>query len=107
MHLHVGFFVSDGRIQAHVTVRQPMVNSLSIPARYQDTRCLAILVRLAFLGPEAEHVALLVNPHTFTSLQRWDNLLDDGVSAVFDLASGEAKLLALSFHAGKFTPARV
>jgi hypothetical protein len=84
-----------------------MVNSVLIPARYQDTRCLAVLVRLAFLGPEAEHVALLVNPHTFTTLQRWDNLLDDGVSAVFDLASGEAKLLALSFHAGKFTPARV
>ena len=83
-----------------------MVNSILIPARYQDRRCFAFLVRLAFLGPEEEHVALLVNPHTFSSLQRWDNLLDDGVSAIFDLASGEAKLLALSFHAGKFTPAR-
>jgi hypothetical protein len=82
-----------------------MVNSVLIPAQCQDERCLAVLVRLAFLGPEEEHVALLVNPHAFSSLQRWDNLFDEGVSAVFDLASGEAKLLALSFHAGKFTSA--
>ena len=81
-----------------------MVSSVLIPARYQDRRCFAFLVRLAFLGPEEEPVALLVNPHTFSSLERWDNLLDDGVSAIFDLASGEARLLALSFHAGKFTP---
>jgi hypothetical protein len=83
-----------------------MVSTVLIPAQRQDRRCFAFLVRLAFLGPEEEHVALLVNPRTFSSLQRWDNLLDDGVSAVFDLASGEAKLLALSFHAGKFTPER-
>lgn len=47
----------------------------------------------------------LVEIHDGT-VRRWDELFDEGVAAVFDLASGEAELLALSFHAGKFTPAR-
>jgi hypothetical protein len=75
-------------------------------AQCPGERCHSDLVHLAFLGPEEEHVALLVDPHAFSSLKRWDDLFDEGVSAVFDLASGEAKLLALSFHAGKFTSAK-
>jgi len=39
-------------------------------------------------------------------LRRKDDLLDEGVAALFDLASGKAELLALSFQTGKFTPAR-
>jgi hypothetical protein len=53
-----------------------------------------------------EHVALLVIPRKFGLLRRWDDLLDESVAAVFGLASAEAELLALSFHAGKFSPDR-
>ncbi len=83
-----------------------MVNSVLIPAQHQDKRCRALMVRIAFFGPDEEHVALLADAHAFSLLERWDNLLDEGVAAVFDLASGEAKLLALSFHPRKFTPPR-
>lgn len=83
-----------------------MVNSYSITAIDPGEKNLSALVRLTFLGPEEEHVALLVDPGRFPLLRRWDEVFDEGVAAVFDLASGEAELLALSFHAGKFTPAR-
>jgi len=39
------------------------------------------------------------------ALQYWDSLLDDGVAAVFGLVSGETELVALIFHAGRFTGA--
>ncbi len=38
-------------------------------------------------------------------MRRKDDLLDEGVAAVFGLAGGEAELLGLCFHAEKFTPA--
>lgn len=83
-----------------------MVNSDSIMVQCPGERCHSDLVHLVFLGPEEEHVALLVAPRRCALLRRWDELFDEGVAAVFDLASGEAELLALSFDAGKFTPAR-
>jgi len=61
--------------------------------------------RLTQQGTEGEHVALLGNPGRFDLLRRKDDLLDDGVAAVFRLAGGEAELLSLCFHAGTFTPA--
>ena len=57
------------------------------------------------LGTGEVHVALLAHLRRFGLLRRWDDLLDEGVAAFFGLASGEAELLALSFHAGTFTPA--
>jgi len=38
-------------------------------------------------------------------LRRKDDLLDEGVAAVFGLASAKAELLALCFQVRKFTPA--
>jgi hypothetical protein len=58
--------------------------------------------------PEAreEHVALLAVPARSNPLRRKDDLLDDGVAAIFGLASGEANLVGLCFDAGQFTPAK-
>jgi hypothetical protein len=61
--------------------------------------------RLTQLGSDGEHVALLGLPGRFDLLRRKDDLLDEGVAAVFGLAGGEAALLGLCFHAEKFTPA--
>lgn len=63
---------------------------------------IACPLHLDRLSSGEEHVALLMDPSSFGPLRRWDDLLADGVAAVFGLASGEAELLALSFHAGKF-----
>jgi len=81
-----------------------MVSSASIKAHGPGESKLAIPVQLAQLGSGEEHVALLVDLHGFGLLRRWDDLLDEDVAAIFGLASGEAELLALSFHARKFTP---
>jgi hypothetical protein len=83
-----------------------MVNSVSIKPQWPGEANFPALVDLAFLGPDEEHVALLVEVRRFAMLRRWDDLFDEGVAAVFGLASGEAELLALSFHAEKFTPGR-
>jgi len=65
------------------------------------------LVHLAHLVSSDEHVALLVNSAAeFNLLQRKDDLLDEGVAAIFGLAGAEAELLGLCFHPQKFTPAR-
>jgi len=66
---------------------------------------LAIPVQVAHLGSGEEHVARLVDLRRFGLLRRWDDLLDEGVAAVFGMAGGEAELVGLCFHAGKFTPA--
>ncbi len=63
-----------------------------------------MLARLAFLGTDEEHVALLVKSRSFRLFRRKDDLLAQGVAAVFGLAEGEAELLALCFHAQTFTP---
>ena len=43
-------------------------------------------------------------PLVFSVASGKDDLLDDGVAAIFGLAGGEAELLSLSFDAGQFTP---
>jgi hypothetical protein len=53
-----------------------------------------------------EHVALLRRPGPYDGLRRKDDLLDEGVAAVFGLRGGEAELLAVLFRAGRFTPAQ-
>lgn len=58
-------------------------------------------VRLAH--PDKEHIALLRNPRRFDLLRRKDNLLDEGVAALFGLAGAEAELVGLSFQSEKFT----
>jgi hypothetical protein len=83
-----------------------MVNSVSIMAQGPGEGSLTIPVLLSDLGSGEEHVARLVDLRRFGLVRRRDDLLDEGVAAVFGLAIGEAELLALSFHAGKFTPAR-
>jgi len=83
-----------------------MVNSVSIMARYSNKSSRTFPVLLSDLGSGEEHVVPLVDLRKFGRLLRWDDLLDEGVAAVFGLASGKAELLALSFHAGKFTPAK-
>lgn len=82
-----------------------MVNSVSIMAQGPGESGLAIPVQLAHPGPGEEHVALLVDLRRFGLLRRWDDLLDEGVAAVFRQAGGEAELVGLCFHAGTFTPA--
>jgi hypothetical protein len=61
---------------------------------------------LAHLVPPQEHVALLALPARSDLLRRKDDLIDDGVAAIFGLAGGEAELLGLCFDAGQFTPAQ-
>jgi hypothetical protein len=53
----------------------------------------------------AEHVAMLENPGRFALLRRKNDLLDEGVAAVFGLTDAAAEFLALCFQVGKFTPA--
>src|SRR5271166_6342451 len=77
----------------------PMDNSASIIAQCPGES------RLTQLGHDGEHVALLGLPGGFDRLRRKDDLLDEGVAAVFGLAGEEAELLGLCFHAVRFTPA--
>ena len=83
-----------------------MDDSASIRAYCPCENGLALPVHLADLGSGEEHVARLVDLRRFGLLRRWDDLLDEGVAAVFGLAGGEAELLDLCFHAGQSTPAR-
>jgi len=66
-------------------------------------RNLSVLDHLASLGPDEGHVALLSDSSEFGTFLRKDDLLAEGVAAFFGLAD-EAELLALSFHAKRFTP---
>jgi hypothetical protein len=61
--------------------------------------------RLPRLVHDKEHVALLAVPARSDLLRRKDDLLDEGVAAIFGLAGGQAELVSLSFDAGRFTPA--
>jgi hypothetical protein len=54
-----------------------------------------------------EYHVVLLNARRFDRLLRKDDLLDEGIAAVFGLAGDEAELLSLSFQAEKFTPAQV
>jgi hypothetical protein len=83
-----------------------MDNSASIRAYCPCENGLALPVHLADLGSGEEHVARLVDRRRrFGLLRRWDDLLDEGVAAVFGITGGEAELVGLCFHAGTFTPA--
>ena len=80
-----------------------MDTSLSTPS--PDESSLTIPADLVRHVTAEEHVALLENPGKFDLLRRKDDLLDEGVAAVFGLASAKAELLALCFQVRKFTPA--
>ena len=80
-----------------------MDKSLSTPG--PDESIPTLLAHFAKHVAVEEHVALLENPDNFDRLRRKGDLLDEGVAAVFGLADAGAKLLALCFHASKFTPA--
>jgi hypothetical protein len=68
-------------------------------------RNLSVLFDLAFVVPDDEHVALLVESGSFGLFRRKDDLLDEGVDAVFGITGEKAELLALCFHGEKFTSA--
>jgi hypothetical protein len=61
--------------------------------------------RFPHLVHDKEHVALLTVPARSNLLRRKDDLLDDGVAAVFGVAGGQAELVGACFDAGRFTPA--
>jgi hypothetical protein len=65
------------------------------------------LFDLPHLASTDEYLVVLVNPGCFDRLIRKDDLLDEGVAAVFGLAGAEAQLLSLSFHTERFTPSQV
>jgi hypothetical protein len=83
----------------------PMVNSVSLTGHYPGERNRSALVHFAMLGPDEEHIALLVESRRFALFRRKADLLAEGVAAVFGLAEEEAELLALCFHGERFTPA--
>ncbi len=68
----------------------------------ERNRC--VLFDLGFIAPDEEHVALLVESR-FRLFRRKDDLLGEGVAAVFGLTGGVAELMALGFHGDRFTPA--
>jgi hypothetical protein len=82
-----------------------MKHCASVTAQGSGQSDLPTLVRLSDLGSGDEHVAVLLDPGRCGLLRRWDDLFDDGVAAVFDLAGVEAELVALCFHAGRFSAA--
>jgi hypothetical protein len=61
---------------------------------------------LGLLVAPEEHVALLAFPAGADLVGRKDDLIDDGVAALFGLAGGEAELVGLCFDGGRFTPAQ-
>ncbi len=83
----------------------PLDDSASILPQGPGVSSVAIPVHPADHGSGEEHVARLVDLRRFGLLQRWDDLLDEGVAAVFCITDGEAELVGLCFHAGTFTPA--
>jgi hypothetical protein len=74
------------------------------PARQAENK-LAFPTWLPHAVPDTEHVVLLGDPGRFSRLRRKDDLLDDGVAALFGLGE-DAELVGLCFHAGTFTPAQ-
>jgi len=82
----------------------PMDDSVSM-AQGPGESSLGSPVQLAQLGSGEEHIARLVDLRRFGLLRRWDDLLDEGVAAIFGIIGAEAELVSLCFHAGKFTPA--
>lgn len=81
-----------------------MDNPTSIRGHCPGESNLSVLVHLAFLGPNEEHVALFVESRRFRLFRRTEDFFAEGVAGVFGLAEGQAELLALCFHAVRFTP---
>ena len=82
-----------------------MNNIAAIMAQGPSERSLTIPVLHSDLGCGDEHFARLMDLDQFGLLRRWDDLLDEGVAAIFGITAGEAELVGLCFHAGRFTPA--
>jgi hypothetical protein len=59
--------------------------------------------KVAIGGSGEDHVAVLQEAGGYDLLRRKDDLLDEGVSAVFGIRLGEPGLQALCFDAGRFT----
>jgi hypothetical protein len=83
----------------------PMDNSAWMMAQGAGESGLTMPVLLSGLASGQEHVARLLDLRGFGRFRRWDDLLAEGVAAVFGMTGGEAELVGLCFHAGKFTPA--
>jgi len=88
-----------------LTIARSSNNFASISEDRPGERNRCVLFNHAFVAPDEEHVALLVECGRFDLFRRKDDLLAEGVAAVFGITGGVAELLALCFHAGKFTPA--
>jgi hypothetical protein len=75
-----------------------------VPAPQAENK-LAFPAWLPHVVPDTEYVVLLGDPGRFSLLRRKDDLLDDGVAALFGVG-GEAELVGLCFQAGRFSPAQ-
>jgi hypothetical protein len=80
-------------------------NFASISEDRPAERNRSVLFNLAFVAHDEEHVALLVDSGRFGLFRRKDDLLAEGVAAIFGITGGVAELLALCFHGERFTPA--
>jgi hypothetical protein len=88
----------------NLTIARSSTNFASISEDRPGERNRCVLFDLGFVAPDEEHVALLVESGRFDLFRRKDDLLAQGVAAVFGIAGGVAELLALCFHGKKFTP---
>ena len=88
-----------------LTIARSSNNVASISENRPGERNRCVLFDLGFVAPDEEHVALLVEGGRFDLFRRKDDLLAEGVAAVFGITGGVAELLALCFHGERFTPA--
>jgi hypothetical protein len=106
MAYHVGFFAFGGTGRLQTPGITPMDKTHAPTAQCSGENSRTILMdHLAHFGPDEEHVALVANPSKFDLLRRRADFIAEGVTAIFGLAGADAELLALCFHARKFTPA--
>lgn len=88
-----------------LTIARSLNNFASVSEDRPGERNRCVLFDLGFVAPDEEHVALLVESGGFGLFRRKDDLLAEGVAAVFGITGGVAELLALCFHGERFTPA--
>lgn len=88
-----------------LTIALSYINYAPFRENCPSERNLSAPFNLAFVAPDEEHVALLAESRRFGLFRRKEDLLAEGVAAVFGLAEGKAELLALCFHTGRFTSA--
>jgi hypothetical protein len=89
----------------NLTIARSSNNFASISEDCPGERNRCVLCNLGFVAPDEEHVALLVESGRFDLFRRKDDLLAEGVAAVFGITGGVAELLALCFRGERFTPA--